>query len=191
MGRRREDGPPTPAQLAYWERLKDVIPWNTGLKMPKREPTEAELRDYASRKGRSHTVPADFGARLSLIQAGKPKPKPENFPETMRKVRLAQNPNGEYLNPRNSIQNLEFISLVLQRDKYTCQHCGKTQADLDTLPRKKRGNTSSLHVHHIKDWENYPELRFEISNGLTLCASCHAREENKLSSVNEKRKKMA
>lgn len=48
---------------------------------------------------------------------------------------------------------------VYERDDYTCQHCGK------------RGGR--LNAHHIKAWATHPELRYEISNGLTLCVDCH------------------
>lgn len=49
-------------------------------------------------------------------------------------------------------------SAVYARDKYTCQHCGVK---------------GDIHAHHIKYWADYPDLRFEVSNGITLCAKCH------------------
>ena len=48
---------------------------------------------------------------------------------------------------------------VLKRDNYTCQFC------------KKRGG--KLHADHIKPFALHPDLRFELSNGRTLCIPCH------------------
>lgn len=48
---------------------------------------------------------------------------------------------------------------VLSRDKATCQVCGVTGVE--------------LHAHHIKSYKEHPELRWDVSNGLTVCHSCH------------------
>jgi 5-methylcytosine-specific restriction protein A len=50
------------------------------------------------------------------------------------------------------------------RDNYTCQTC------------LVRGG--KLEMDHIKEWCNYPELRYEISNVRTLCKDCHKNTDN-------------
>ena len=39
------------------------------------------------------------------------------------------------------------------------------------------GSTERVSAHHIKPWKDFPELRFDVNNGISLCGACHAKEE--------------
>lgn len=60
---------------------------------------------------------------------------------------------------RSSAKYQEWRTAVFKRDNYTCKKCGIKGV--------------YLQVDHIKQFAHYPELRFEISNGRTLCKPCH------------------
>lgn len=64
-------------------------------------------------------------------------------------------------NDRNSYGNIKWKQAVLERDNYKCTKCGATE---------------DLHAHHIKAFSVYPELRYEVENGITLCRTCHLKE---------------
>lgn len=52
--------------------------------------------------------------------------------------------------------------LILRRDGYKCQRCKR-------YGRQKEAVT----VHHIKHYDEYPELALENSNLISLCDACH------------------
>lgn len=60
---------------------------------------------------------------------------------------------------RGSVEYMLWRKSVFERDDYTCVWCGK------------RGVT--IHADHIKPFAFFPELRFAIDNGRTLCIECH------------------
>ena len=49
--------------------------------------------------------------------------------------------------------------IILIRDDYKCQYRNC----------KRKGK----YIHHIKSYKDYPDLRFEVSNGITLCDRHH------------------
>lgn len=65
----------------------------------------------------------------------------------------------------------EWSNNVKNRDKWTCRI-----ADVKCNGR--------LEAHHILSWSEFPELRYQINNGITLCHTHHPRtrvEEKRLS----------
>lgn len=59
---------------------------------------------------------------------------------------------------------------VFKRDNYTCIWCGK---------KFIKGITGDVIIQadHIKPFSDYPELRFAIDNGRTLCFECHKKTD--------------
>lgn len=66
----------------------------------------------------------------------------------------------EYKEARGCRYYIVWRKTVLNRDNYTCQCCGS----------KKQ-----LHAHHILNFLTYIKLRYNESNGITLCKKCHTK----------------
>lgn len=60
---------------------------------------------------------------------------------------------------RRSREYVEWRTKIYIRDNYTCQNCGQIGG--------------KLVADHIKPFADYPELRFDLNNGRTLCHNCH------------------
>jgi hypothetical protein len=83
---------------------------------------------------------------------------------------------------RQSKEYKDWRMKVFQRDRFACQLCGYR-----SVKRK------DIRADHIKPFSLYPELRFEVSNGRTLCVPCDLkhgwqlfRENNPRQAKNEK-----
>lgn len=53
----------------------------------------------------------------------------------------------------------KWADAVFTRDQNTCQKCG--------------ANNIEIHAHHLKSYKDNPELRYDVTSGITLCYSCH------------------
>lgn len=69
---------------------------------------------------------------------------------------------------RNLMEYKEWRKFVFARDNYTCVFC-----EARNFPGL--GYSVQLEADHIKSWTEYPELRYEVSNGRTLCKNCHSK----------------
>lgn len=67
-------------------------------------------------------------------------------------------PNPPVEDKRKLPEYREWRSKVFKRDNYTCQECGSKR---------------NLQAHHIRQVALYPDLVYELSNGITLCKTCH------------------
>jgi len=74
---------------------------------------------------------------------------------------------------RNDPEYKQWVKQVKKRDNNICQ--------------LKNKDCSGYHiVHHIKSWKQYPELRYNINNGITLCQAHHPKtraEEQRLEPI--------
>lgn len=60
----------------------------------------------------------------------------------------------------------EWQKAVREKDDYTCQKCYKKEP--------------YIHTHHIHTRGSRPDLKFEVSNGVCLCNSCHSWVHNNI-----------
>ena len=101
--------------------------------------------------------------KLGLIKRGGLKIRGENHPNWIPDRSLVK--KGRYVDSYRDGPSSTWRKDVFKRDKYTCQYCGVVGG--------------KLNAHHIKEWAKYPEYRYDISNGLTLCVNCHKKEHRK------------
>lgn len=73
-------------------------------------------------------------------------------------------------NTRRDRKHHEWKKKIFIRDNYTCQNCGA---------RNGNGKRITLNAHHIKPYAFFIKLRYEVSNGITLCKDCHKIETAK------------
>jgi hypothetical protein len=66
----------------------------------------------------------------------------------------------EHMRLRHSPEMTIWRNNVFERDNYICQSCGHDKGHI-------------LRAHHIFPFAEYPDLRFELENGITFCEKCH------------------
>ena len=67
-------------------------------------------------------------------------------------------------NERLTYDYKKWRKSVFDRDLYTCQCCND---------RSGKGHNVKLNAHHIYNWKDYSDKRYDVGNGITLCERCH------------------
>lgn len=127
------------------------------------------MRD--SSKKRWKTIPIKESTKIKWLEKNKGKKRSlEARIKFSESKKGPKNPNwkgGVTFGNRKIRRSFEFKlwrESVFKRDDYTCIWCGA---------RNGNGKNVELHADHIKPFAYYPELRFAIDNGRTLCRPCH------------------
>lgn len=121
-------------------------------------------RDYWFKKGEPSLYKGFKSTQETRDKISKNRSGIKRKPESIEKFRKTVSGRGK---TRKSIRGLEWTNGVKARDGFKCMHCG-----CDDVGR--------LQAHHIVPWEQNVELRFVLENGITLCRSCHTKEERRM-----------
>ena len=154
---------------------KNPVRYWLGKKRPNMEWLKnPEVGRKISKARMGHSVSKEARQKISKVQKGKHHSPRTEFKKGQRSVNFGKkrpertgvnNPNwkggkvSENLKIRHSVEMKLWRIAVFERDNYTCVFCFK------------RGG--ELNADHIKPFALFPELRFAIDNGRTLCVPCH------------------
>lgn len=147
-------------------------PWSKGWEKGKKHSIETRKKISLALKGKN--IGNTWGFKKGQISYMKGK---KMSPESRLKMSIAHKKligslsprwKGDLVNKHVRIRNSQEYKLwrkaVYERDNYTCIWCGDNRG----------GN---LEADHIKPFSLYPELRFAIDNGRTLCKDCHKKTD--------------
>ncbi len=129
---------------------KGMIPWNKGKKIPQMIGNTNGFKKGCKKHPKAYRFPRgkehpNFGKDLNCG---------ENNPNWIKDRKLIKRQDE-----RNNPNYKQWVKQCKKRDK----QCGL----------KNKNCSGYLIVHHIQSWREYPELRYELTNGITLCRTHH------------------
>lgn len=121
------------------------------------EEHKKKLSDLKIGKKIPHLHTKEICKKISESLKGKPQPwmRGSNHPN----YKDGGAKTSERLKAMGRVEYKVWRRSVFERDDFTCVTC------------KARGRI--IHADHIQPWSLFPELRYEITNGRTLCVKCH------------------
>jgi hypothetical protein len=147
-------------------------PWNS---RPMSEEQKLKLRIAhlgTSKPWNSHPHTQEQNLKQSLALKGK-----RSWNKGQTGLQTAWNKGTGSPDSRNTLKYYNYCEMVRTRDNHICLHCGLNKEQVATRDGSK---ILELDCHHIQPWDEFPELRYDLDNGLTLCKRCHKREEDRL-----------
>ena len=173
--------PPKKLRRAWNKGLKTGLVPKTAFKKGEKRTPEFIAKNVASRKGYRHSE--ETKVKMRLARLGKPSWSKGLTGIKRAKHVFAQRPNGSGKNHYKWIKDRTKIKIgerslndplqkgwrksVKNRDNWKCGI-----ADENCSGR--------LEAHHILPWSEFPELRYEINNGITLCHHHHPRAKKEV-----------
>ncbi len=143
--------------IKHIEKLKGKVPWNKGKKMS----LEICKKFSKAQKGKKYgPMSKEHKRKISKFRSG--RPRPEIRGSNCYNWKGGITPINKLI--RNSLEYKLWRESVFERDNWTCIWCGA---------KSGKGKHIELHADHIKPFALFPELRFAIDNGRTLCIDCH------------------
>lgn len=130
---------------------------------------ETRIKMSISRKGKKPKVPSRKGKTYQEIYGDRWKEEVEKRRNTHLKIWDLRGRKKYYRPKHGRSEDVRWRKAIFERDNYTCQECGV---------RSGNGIEVKLNAHHIKSWSEYPEFRYELENGITLCLDCHKLTDN-------------
>jgi hypothetical protein len=158
---------------------KGKAPWSKGKHL------SAEQKNNIS-KGQMNISKESYERRKESCRLLGKRPRTKKHLDNLSKSHIGKRMGAEHPNwkggitptvwkIRNSRDYRLWRTAVFERDNYTCVWCGKHGVYLE--------------ADHIKPFCDYPELRFAIDNGRTLCKECHKKTDNYGSKCKNAKKK--
>ena len=169
-GKKRPHSEATKKKIGLANSRKVLVQCETCGKIIKRSPSAVLKRIFCSKKCIDYSW-----LKLSLKKFRKIQSK-----ETHWNWKGGINPINDTI--RKSLKYKLWREAVFKRDNFTCVWCGV---------RAGNGKAVILNADHIKPFSLFPELRFAIDNGRTLCESCHKKTDTfagKIKKLNVKTK---
>lgn len=77
---------------------------------------------------------------------------------------------------RSTLEYREWRMAVFKRDNFVCQKCHK--------------KSKKLRAHHILNWKDNIECRYDVDNGITFCEDCHIKFHSKYGKRNNNKEQL-
>jgi hypothetical protein len=119
----------------------------------KKQSPETIAKKIAYRTGKKHSIESRL--KIGASKLGKKVPLLQGANHYLWKGGISRGYRKGY---KGDFKYTQWRASVFSRDNWTCQTCGA------------RGY---VEPHHVKGWAKFPEHRYDVENGVTLCKSCH------------------
>ncbi|MFA5197694.1 MAG: NUMOD3 domain-containing DNA-binding protein [Patescibacteria group bacterium] len=134
---------------------------------------ETKRKIGLANKGHKHT--REFSEKLRLRMLGKKIHISPHTEETKRKISQNRKGKGKHIHKKTLLYGYKKQD---ERNDSAYQNWSKQIKIRDEWKCRINNNDcfGKVIAHHILSWRDFPELRYKINNGITLCQHHHPRK---------------